>query len=99
MSTRDWGVSSPCAQLVRRPCSTLQCQQQTFPAPAYTGTPPMASPLLGRIGLNFRTGVNVYNAIEAGFTGARLRVCTHFDKRRAITSAAFHPAQPAKRAP
>ena len=81
---------------LRRLCSTLQCQQQTFPAPAYTGTPPMASPLLGRIGLNFRTGVNVYNAIENGFTGARACVSA------VLVSASFVlyscPAQPARRA-
>lgn len=41
---------------------------QTFPAPAYTSGFPLATPLVGTIGVTVHSGVKVYGPLEMGFT-------------------------------
>ena len=53
---------------------TASCVQQTFPAPAYTGTGPFAAPLRGPVAYSLY-GVYIYGPFEAGF--ALGQACTN----------------------
>ena len=54
-----------------------QCTEQQIPDPAFAMRGPKAAPLLGRVGMTLKRGVNMYGPFDAGFADGQ--VCSGSD--------------------